>query len=245
MLTVACVFHATDSDNSMGGYYNASWVHKLKRNVALHLSEKHQFVCLTNTRIEGVRCVPLKHPWWEGWWSKIELFEPGRFHGPVLYLDLDLFATSSLDDFVVPRQNLVMLRDHLDHVKNSSIMYWDGRDKRIHQIFHTFKADPEGAKSRHEHVDSLGDQGFITETLEKQGYTIDLWQDLLGSEGFLPFSFGRMLNLELRGGLLPENTRVVYCLGPPKFHQFEDLSFVKTHWSQVDKVVPLEKISMW
>ena len=231
MLTVACVFWVTGNGGpSVATYYNASWVQKLKRNVAQHLSQPHRFVCLTNTSVPGVECIPLKNPSWNGWWAKIELFEPGMFDGPVLYLDLDLFATGPLDDFVQPRPNLVMLRDHLPHIKNSSVMFWDGRDENMHTIFHSFKADPEKAKANHQYINSLGDQGFIAETLEKQGHTIDLWQDLLGPGGFVPFSMSSRINRELIGGILPSETRLVYCLGNPKFHLFPDLKLVQDHW---------------
>jgi hypothetical protein len=214
----------------MGNYYDISWVAKLKRNVARHLNEPHKFVCLTNTLIPDVDCIPLKHPSWTGWWSKIELFEPGLFDGPVLYLDLDVFATRSLEDFIQPRENLVMLRDYIKYVNNSTIMYWNGSDERLHSIYTDFVADEEEIKARHWHTCSLGDQGYITDVLERKNYHIDLWQDLLGTEGFIPFSWSMKLNPKLHSGILPEDTRLVYCLGRPKFHQFRQLKFVQEHW---------------
>jgi len=52
----------------------------------------------------------LEHDW-EGWWSKLELFKPGLFYGPVLYLDLDTIVTGSLDEFCSNIEGFGMLQD--------------------------------------------------------------------------------------------------------------------------------------
>jgi len=230
MITVACVFNATVPGGTTAACYDPSWVQKLKKNVAKYLSAPHRFVCLTNSTVPGVECIPLQEPGWKGWWCKIELLNPQHFKGPVLYLDLDVFATGPLDEFAKPRLNPVMLRDHFPHLKNNSIMYWDGNDERMHAIYHAFKANTEEAMMRHQGINSLGDQGYMIAILQRNGHTIDVWQDLMGEKGFVPFSFSSKLNPALSEGVLPEATRMVYCLGHPKFHQYRELSFVKQYW---------------
>lgn len=72
-----------------------------------------------------------------GWWAKIDLFEPGRFEGRVLYLDLDVTVTGPLDDLVdPPRPPFVITRDWWSGGYNSSVMTWDaGVGDRIYTNF--------------------------------------------------------------------------------------------------------------
>ena len=90
MITVACVLKS-------GGRYNADWVYKLQEMVRQRLSLPHHFVCLSDIPIPGVDVILLRHDW-PGWWSKIELFGPSLYHAKrILYLDLDVLVTGSLD----------------------------------------------------------------------------------------------------------------------------------------------------
>jgi hypothetical protein len=230
MLTVACVFRAAFPGASMGECYSKIWVYKLQENIKRFLSVPHRFVCLTNTKIPDVECIPLKQSSWEGWWSKIELFAPGLFQGPVLYLDLDVFATAPIDDLIRPVSDFIMLRDRRKHIKNSSIMYWNGQDPRIHLLYNTFNKNSYEIKSQHRDLDSLGDQGFIADTFDRMGFSINLWQDLYGDAAFVPFSFSGIINPDLHEGKLPAQVRFIYCLGYPKFHDYGHLKFVRDNW---------------
>src|ERR1700712_3424831 len=90
MVTVACVLRVG------GNTYSPAWVQRLQRNVARHMNVPHRFVCLTNlAAVEGVETRKLtdNRP---GWWSKIELFKPGQFTGPVLYMDLDVMICDNI-----------------------------------------------------------------------------------------------------------------------------------------------------
>lgn len=46
-----------------------------------------RFVCLSDVDVPCER-IPLLHNW-PTWWGQCELFRPGLFYGPVLYMDLD------------------------------------------------------------------------------------------------------------------------------------------------------------
>lgn len=80
MTTVACVLRS-------GGRYTYEWVEALERRVVPHMPEGWTFTALVDA-----------HPW-PGWWAKMGLLEPGRFVGPVLYLDLDTDIVAPLDWF--------------------------------------------------------------------------------------------------------------------------------------------------
>lgn len=87
--------------------FNASHVLALQEQVA-KWAPFTAFECLTNEKIEGVTCRPLKRNW-HGWWSKIELFDP-ELPGDFLFMDLDTVLVGALDD-ILSTKKLTMLRD--------------------------------------------------------------------------------------------------------------------------------------
>lgn len=107
MLTVACVLSG-DSE-----HYNKSHVKRLCSQVAPNLSQQFQFVCIQDSPFPG-------------WWAKISLFEPGRFEGRVLYLDLDVTVVGGLDDIASIDAHFAAIRDYQYPITlNSSVMTWD------------------------------------------------------------------------------------------------------------------------
>lgn len=81
--TFACVLRS-------GGVYTPDWVARLCRDAATHLKPSRS-VCLTDVDWgcpDEILKRDLLGPW-PGWFSKLELFRPGLFDGPVLYVDLD------------------------------------------------------------------------------------------------------------------------------------------------------------
>lgn len=141
MLSVACV--------CVGEKYAPAYVFNLRRMVARHLRAPHEFLCLTDRpeRFDGLGCIRVEH---RGWWSKIELFKPGRFPWRVLYLDLDVVVTGPLDELAA-RDGII--RDwHLPGF-NSSVMSWRAGDRD--QVYERL---PPDAARRY-----AGDQDWITE----------------------------------------------------------------------------------
>ena len=139
MITVACV--------NVGDRYPDHYVHILRDMVYRYLHAEHRFVCLSDHDIEDVEVQKVPN---QGWWSKIELFRPGRFEGRVLYLDLDVCVVGPLDDLI---ERPGIIKDwHLPSF-NSSVMVWDaGTLDHIHRLW-----VPEVALRLH------GDQDWITE----------------------------------------------------------------------------------
>lgn len=161
-----------------GAKYGAEWVLRLRNMVARHLPIPHQFVCVTDSPVDGVDCMPLvcdlPH-----WWQKVGLFQPGLFGGDNLYLDLDVVVRDSieklsrcldgdrtrlwaLDDFsyslVTPKQGMGDDTRRLlggNGTINSSVMLWNGdAAKRVWTRF-----TPEIMDVLH------GDQNWITQAL--------------------------------------------------------------------------------
>jgi hypothetical protein len=175
MLTVACVWRS-------GPEYLLTHVIALATGIQERLTMPHRFFCLTDCgAVAGqvlIRCgiepVPLKHGW-PGWWSKIELFRPGLFNGPVFYADLDTLIVGSLDDLVLGHRftllrNFWADRQGEDRV-GSGVMAWDA-DLRI--IYERFCQAPERTMQEFVTTERWGDQAFIK---LHSPFEPDRWQD--------------------------------------------------------------------
>ena len=102
-MTVACVLR-------LGGDFDRSWVWALKRGLNRHLKD-FRFVCLTDDAgVESYWRKPFLHAW-PKWWGKIELFRPGLFDGPVLYMDLDTLPVGDLTDLASYAGEFAMIED--------------------------------------------------------------------------------------------------------------------------------------
>lgn len=80
MLNVVCV----NKGNYLGR--GREYVEKLSEGVRRNLRQPYMFHIVTDAPGEG-------------WWSKLSLFEPGRFEGRCIYFDLDTVIVGSLDHF--------------------------------------------------------------------------------------------------------------------------------------------------
>ncbi len=137
MLTVACVL-----SEGPKRVYNIEHVRRLQDMVAKHLDRSYHFVCITDSPFPG-------------WWAKISLFQPGRFKGRVLYLDLDITVVRGLNDIVHYDAPFVAIKDWLRPTINSSVMVWDAGE--MDHLFTEFSMPV---------MDRLkGDQDWITEQM--------------------------------------------------------------------------------
>lgn len=121
MLTVACVL--ADPTPGKPRTYGPEHVERLRQQVAGHLEQPHRFVCLDDSPFLG-------------WWAKVSLFEPGRFTGRVLYLDLDITIVGGLDEVADYPAPFAAMRDALNPGINSSVMLWTaGQQDHIYSRF--------------------------------------------------------------------------------------------------------------
>ncbi|MCR4282381.1 MAG: hypothetical protein NUV72_05075 [Bauldia sp.] len=135
MLTVACVCVE-------GGVYNESHVWRLLNMVKEHLTIPFGLSLAFASELPG-------------WWAKIDLFEPRRFKGRVLYLDLDVTITGPLDGLATYPAPFVAIRDFIRPGLNSSVMSWDaGAADHVYENF-----TPDVMQRLH------GDQDWITEQM--------------------------------------------------------------------------------
>jgi hypothetical protein len=141
--------------------YDASWVEKLQRGVARNLSIPHQFVCLSDCDVPCERIA--LEPSGKGFWSKVQLFRPGLFVGPVLYLDLDTVICNSIDPIVerIQHQEFVMWYEADKHIHSSAFMWWQKDQSHLWQLYqqHT----PDHWAAMYSEPPLYGDQAFVSE----------------------------------------------------------------------------------
>lgn len=89
-----------------GTKYGADYVNKLYYGVKKHLSFSHTFTCFTEDPAgldSTISVQPLRHSW-KTWWSKVHIFEssvyPETASDWILYIDLDMIITGSIDELV-------------------------------------------------------------------------------------------------------------------------------------------------
>lgn len=187
VITVVCV----NVENYLGK--GEKYVAKLRAMVARHLSLPHTFECITTSN---------KH----GWWAKVDLFQPGRFTGRVLYLDLDTVIVGSLDE-LAQTKGILHLRDW-GWTKNdygSGVMVWDAGEHE--EIFERYdKAVPHCFR---------GDQDWMTH---------------LGGWPALPK--GLCVSYRYLSKLAPPAGASVICFhGQPKPHELVT-GWVPQHWRE-------------
>jgi len=139
--------------------YDATWVEKLKNSVARNLTLEHKFVCLSDVDVPCNQ-IPLIGTG-AGFWAKLELFRPGLFTDPVLYIDLDTVICSNIDDIVnrIKDQQFVMLLETDKDVVSSAVMWWQGDHSYIWNQY--IETPEELLKEQYSKMPKYGDQAFI------------------------------------------------------------------------------------
>lgn len=173
----------------------------MKRGLSRHLTN-YRFVCLTDDpAVEPYWRVPLQHDF-PGWWSKLELFRPGLFSGPVLYLDLDTLITGDLSDIAGYRGPFAIARDFYQPTRGQScVMAWTPNAETA-RIWARFMEDPKGHMRR---IKATGDQAFINECLPNAVRLQDLFPDQIVS-----------YKVHAQAGP-PDGARLVCGHGEPRF----------------------------
>jgi len=159
MLNVVCVLR---QGGKVG--YTAEWVDKLQRGVERNLTMPHRFVCLSDC---AVNCERIELDTGDyGFWSKMQLFKPGVFSDPTLYIDLDTVICSNIDQIVkhIQDQRFVMWIEADKNIHSSAFMYWQGDHS---YLWDTFISQPlTHWESLYSVPPLYGDQAIISENTQ-------------------------------------------------------------------------------
>ncbi|RYH03082.1 glycosyl transferase [Salipiger sp. IMCC34102] len=154
-----------------GTKYGAPFINRLYGMVARHVTPPFTFTCFTDTR-DGVRpevlCEDLPPIDYEipkvksGIWPKSRLWGPklGSLSGPVLFLDLDLVVTGSLDAFfeVGKPSDTILARNQstpLEKLGQTSVFRFEVG--ALQPLQEKFKQDPRGIAEEYRY-----EQRFVT-----------------------------------------------------------------------------------
>ena len=208
-LTVACV-------HKLGGVYDGKdYVGRLARGVARNMTVPHRFVCLSDDPepVEGVEKIPLLHAWPRSW-AKVELYRPGLFSGPVLYIDLDTVICGSLDDLASATDPVLATWDLQRGWINSSLLRWS---VDLSPVYKAMVDDTDAVIKRYEAGGLWGDQGLLQDTLTEQHIQWRWVQEVCREQVIWVVP-------DVRGLPPPAGTRVTMWYGNPKPHE------IKTQW---------------
>jgi hypothetical protein len=167
-MNIVCVLKKDTPTKKNPGIYDKEWVNKLYRGVNKNYNKPFNFFCLSNIETD-VDTISLKNNW-KGWWSKIELFRPNLFSGPVLYLDLDILILSNFEELInsLSDKSFYMLEGQSKKgTPNSSIMYWNGD---YSHIYYNFLDNEDNIKQDYYSGVKLGDQGYIYDSIKNVKY---------------------------------------------------------------------------
>lgn len=190
----------------VGDKYTDDDVRLIDVQVSRHLQD-YEFKCLSDRKIEGVDCVPVKHNW-PGWWSKLELFEHAK-SGMNLYLDLDVVVTGSLDGLLSKRLSMPANWAQSGHGGcQSSVMSWGLDYSYIPAAFDPkLLSQPEmGNYGWYGATKLWGDQEFITDLVGTPGHK----KTVKAMSGVYSYKY------HCRGKSLPGDAAVVCFHGTPK-----------------------------
>src|SRR3990167_11446347 len=116
MLTVVCfLWHDPQGVRNDIYVYDESHVRRLKQMVERNLTLPHEFICVSDRPIGGIKTIPLDFTTFVHGtrFAKLMMYAPeGKLAGKrLLYLDLDTVVTGSLDSLVQRGEDLVLLRN--------------------------------------------------------------------------------------------------------------------------------------
>lgn len=210
MLTVACVLKT-------GPEYTVRHVLALHAGISRYLEVPHRFVCLTDCGAvggqvlirAGIEPIPLKHRW-PGWWSKLELFRPGLFTGPVFYADLDTIFVGPIDDLVLGHDFTVLRSFWTERPPTrigSGLMAWSNPEGMA-LLYERFRSQPQRAIAEFVTTERWGDQGFITVHSPRRW---EHWQEKHPGR-----IFSYKLHVLKAAGVVPEGASIICYHGQPR-----------------------------
>lgn len=211
MLTIVCVLKESE-------VYTADWVYKLKKSVERNLTIPFRFVCVSDSKLECETVPFTKNS--QGWWNKMELFQPGLFTKETLYFDLDVIISRPLDDIVNALRNsqeqFFMLSEEPFKNPNSSIMYWRGDFSRLYIEYYS---NPEHYNKIYRKGLLLGDQGFISQSVNHKYINSLLPTNYI--------SWCKHKNIETTD----DTGFLIFLSVKCKPYMFLDDPFIKLHWN--------------
>ena len=236
----ACVVHGEAYDIQDVSNLYAMLQRHLDPAVTLHVLTEPDRALPKPWVHHALRPWPRAHGARGAWWNKLQLFDPDRFSGLVLYFDLDVVIVQditwmlSLDPrkFWAIRDFRRLWRPHWSGI-NSSVMVWNADHMR--DLGHTVaQADIDRLMQTYH-----GDQDYLTAVIPAAqiGFFPDSrcvswrWQVMDGGMDMDTRRYRR----PGAGAVVPADADVVVFHGRPKPHQI-DLPWIHQNWRAQDQL---------
>lgn len=223
-ITVACVLRTPPNVGNEGKQKNYSEIDvlRLKQAFEKFLTIEHNFVCLSDRKIDGVDTILLigETP---GWWAKIELFRPNLFKTPVFYIDLDMIVCDQLDSLIEQcyGNKFLMYKNPKVGTPASGLMYWEGE---YSELWNLYTNDPAAIQHRYRKKPKIGDQAFISDNV-KYAFFVDI--ENIKTNWFHTLKFNTTPHPE---------SKILICIGlRNKLHrkEYNDHPWVNKFWRNV------------
>jgi len=231
---VACVIH--------GNKYDWCYVERLYNMVTRHSTRPVRFHVFTehDRSVPGHMIKHVLHDWpgiagpKKSWWYKMQMFEPGRISGRLLYFDLDTVIVDNIDWIQdLDTRYFWSIRDfrHLWRPSwkgmNSSVMLWD--TSRFSWIWREFQQNDVKTQARLFH----GDQDFLNSVLTEQDLKfmdeslIKSWRWQIKDGGMDMKT--RIYRRPDAGSVLLPGVKILIFHGSPKPHDVHD-PVIEQNW---------------
>ena len=226
MLNVLCIHHPS-------AVFTHLYVNTLYSMVKRHLTVPYIFHVVTTDAEQkyshGIHVIPWTffdhrvpepEPHNYAMWMGMEMFKPGRFQGPCLYLDQDIFIIGNID-FLAGYSGTFMALDYrmLPGMLNASIMAWTPGEVSDDIYEHLLEPQVWAKRKRYRFFG----QQLISERLKERGVIADHVQCLFPGKAI-------SYRIEhLQGHMSLRGVSIVYCHGKPKPHQINNQE-LRRHW---------------
>ena len=202
-----------------GTEFSDDYVRILRDSVARNTTVPHDFICFSDTKIDGVDTIALE-PGLTGWWNKMLLFKGDVEANHIVYFDLDTVITGNIDWLMNYRGKMLGIENlgtknrfedgtKYQRVFQSGVMAWQ-RDfgKQIWNIFEEQKENVINGPVR-------GDGEFLHVLFCLNACGVDLlqylWPGKLKSYKYEVYETG-----------LDDETAIVCFHGTPRPHEAID-----------------------
>jgi hypothetical protein len=174
-----------------GPDWRPEFVVKLKKAVDRFLTLDHEFYCISDIDIPGVKTLPMIPIDAWGVWAKPQLFrEDLKLTENCLYIDLDTIICGSLDTFImecVSHKFLMSACPWKGPISCSALMWWNGD---YSYLWNKFLTKPiEEWHTQYQTIEKYVDQGFISDYVEHE-----LFQNVLLNPDYV----GRIVKREMK-----------------------------------------------
>lgn len=158
MITITTVLKTSER-------YNSKWIDIMLASLKRNMTIPFKFCPMSDSPLPYTHYSFVQDN--PGFWNKIELFRPGLWSGPVLFLDLDTVITGDLAPIIQHCQGQEFLMYRGNPNKDTSItypaspvMYWE---KCPTELWTIWNSKPAEVWRKQYAGGSIGDQAFIRE----------------------------------------------------------------------------------